>query len=446
MLTIKVDPDVLRDESGIIREAGGKVLELGEAVRAAGLRAPSYEGRFGPRVAGITGDISAALPQTSGHLAEHGEVLRRKGDDFDRIDRIDRQSIGQWGRLTDDLTVGLDSKTLLSIVKLDSILAAAGSVLRLGNLLSDGDKPWWEELWDAVTDFIPLSRDDEYPAACPAGVHRFPLYPGTCAITKRGLAARCFIEWLASGMPSPEPDFLPASGSGQPSLELEEPVAPPHTGLLYPDPDSPVPLAEQFSWFRQNQPAYTEPNGPYPLPGSIQEWLAKLAGYDVPLRKDITASEAAILNELWPRQLLQGDQILDEAADMELKNYGTVWNDDGVPDAFRHAYWAARRTQAFGADWAKRFTDAHEGKIDNPDDRDFMDRWNNNLGIQIALEHPDASPEELANLIARSVNDGKGVYIPGGDVENGPLAYTNQGSNAPVAPILPVDNTGSGIQ
>jgi type VII secretion effector (TIGR04197 family) len=213
----------------------------------------------------------------------------------------------------------------------------------------------------------------------------------------------------------------------------------------FPNPASSVPLADQFAWFQQNRQPYSEPNGPYPLPGSLQEFLAKLAGYEVPLRDDITASEAAILNELMPWELLEGEDIYRDAFAVEMAYYG-VNNNDGVPDAFRHAYWAARLTQAFGADWAKRFTDAHEGKIGNQAARDFMDRWNNALGIQIALDNPNASPEELANLIAQAINDGKGVYIPSGDVDNGPLSYTNQDPAGPLAPILPVEDTGSGNQ
>lgn len=249
-----------------------------------------------------------------------------------------------------------------------------------------------------------------------------------------------FLGITPATTPSPTitltPSFPPTT---EPTIESNQETT-------FPDPDSPVPLSEQFAKFVKNRKSYTEPDGPYPIPGSIQEFLAELAGYPVPISNIITPQEAAIMNELAPWDLLKGFNIVNEAFDTETKYYGTSANNDGVPDAFRHNYWAARLTQAFGADWARRFTDAHECKIGNQAARDFMDRWNNALGIQIAMDNPSASPDELANLVAQAINDGKGVYIPGGGVENGPLAYTNQDLNTQPAPILPVDDTGSGIR
>lgn len=84
---------------------------------------------------------------------------------------------------------------------------------------------------------------------------------------------------------------------------------------------------------------------------------------------------------------------------------------DGHRDAFRHAYWNARLTQEFGADWTRAYTTAHEGIPGNPANREAMDLYNNSIGIQIGAANPKATPDELAKLIQEAVTDGKMVVM-----------------------------------
>jgi hypothetical protein len=86
-------------------------------------------------------------------------------------------------------------------------------------------------------------------------------------------------------------------------------------------------------------------------------------------------------------------------------------------------------TQAFGEEWTRNFTTAHEMNPENDPARfneEFMDLHNNALGIRIARENPNASPEQLAQLIAQALRNGEDVYIQ----PDGTHAYTDQHSAA----------------
>ena len=84
---------------------------------------------------------------------------------------------------------------------------------------------------------------------------------------------------------------------------------------------------------------------------------------------------------------------------------------DGHGDAFRHAFWSARLTQAFGADWARAFTNAHEANPGNTAGAEAMDLHNNSVGIRIAQAHPHADEAELGRLIEQALDNGEMVVI-----------------------------------
>ncbi|PQE01007.1 hypothetical protein CYL16_09835 [Mycobacterium sp. EPG1] len=84
---------------------------------------------------------------------------------------------------------------------------------------------------------------------------------------------------------------------------------------------------------------------------------------------------------------------------------------DNETDAFRHTYGSALLTRSFGPDWASRFTSAHEGNPDNNRASRAMDLYNNEIGRSIALAHPDASPEAIADLAADAVLNGEAVVV-----------------------------------
>lgn len=118
---------------------------------------------------------------------------------------------------------------------------------------------------------------------------------------------------------------------------------------------------------------------------------------------------------------------------------------DNRTDAFRHAYGSALMTQKFGDDWTALFTAAHEGRENNYQASESMDLYNNEVGRKIALANPDATPEELADLVAHSVENGEMVVIgpdgqglewsnsglPIGDSSKSPSGPDNRGAPLP---------------
>ncbi len=94
---------------------------------------------------------------------------------------------------------------------------------------------------------------------------------------------------------------------------------------------------------------------------------------------------------------------------------------DGQRDAFRHAYWNAMLTSEFGAEWTAQFATAHEALPGNPATREAMDLYNNEVGRQIALDNPDATDQELADLVMDAVHDGRLVVID----QKGDLAWSD---------------------
>ncbi|WP_164017041.1 DUF6973 domain-containing protein [Pyxidicoccus trucidator] len=165
----------------------------------------------------------------------------------------------------------------------------------------------------------------------------------------------------------------------------------------------------------------------------VVEWSPKAGGF-IPIpftpEYDITATEAKMLDGLSASRGLVGlntfNNIKDQALETSTRLYpppsnapGHVPEDrvgewkgqDGHRDAFRHAYWNALMTREFGAEWTQQFATAHEGLPGNPADREAMDLYNNEVGRQIAIANPNASPEELATLVQQAVTDGRTVVL-----------------------------------
>lgn len=111
----------------------------------------------------------------------------------------------------------------------------------------------------------------------------------------------------------------------------------------------------------------------------------------------------------------------DVPADIPLDRAGEWQGNDGHQDAFRHAYWNARMTKEYGAEWTEQFATAHEGLPGNPATREAMDLYNNEVGRRIATENPNASDEELANLVQQAVENGELLVIN----SQGDLAWSN---------------------
>jgi hypothetical protein len=164
----------------------------------------------------------------------------------------------------------------------------------------------------------------------------------------------------------------------------------------------------------------------------------------------MTATEGELLDQLQSEKgvgaLTTFEDIRQEVYDAAEDNYKGDGAEDGRQDAFRHMYWNALMTKRFGEDFTKSFTIAHEGKPDNPADQEAMDLFNNEVGRRIAVENPDATDQELADLIKDAISNGEGIVID----KNGELAYsdykgpTGSADDAPKkGKIHPPEYTGS---
>ena len=97
----------------------------------------------------------------------------------------------------------------------------------------------------------------------------------------------------------------------------------------------------------------------------------------------------------------------------------------GQIDAFRHAYWMALLTQELNARRAWRLGYDHEkgNKLDHlnnkgttsrwlPTEKDCtMDMFNNDAGIAIGLKYPDATREEMKNIIISKLLKGHFIIL-----------------------------------
>lgn len=94
------------------------------------------------------------------------------------------------------------------------------------------------------------------------------------------------------------------------------------------------------------------------------------------------------------------------------KQYGRNGKGD-ESDAFRHAYWQALNTQDVGEDFTRKMSDAHEYSTPAKEvDSDLiMDIHNNDLGIQVGRENPQASPAELISIIKSKMDAGELLII-----------------------------------
>ena len=122
---------------------------------------------------------------------------------------------------------------------------------------------------------------------------------------------------------------------------------------------------------------------------------------------------------------------------------------DNLTDAFRHTYWNALMTQRFGEEWTRKYATAHERRSGDPAPREAMDLYNNEIGRQIAMTHPDASPAELADLVHEAVRNGDTVIVsPDGwglewskEGATGGNPDAPSGDHAPVNPPMPGNPT-----
>ena len=163
----------------------------------------------------------------------------------------------------------------------------------------------------------------------------------------------------------------------------------------------------------------TDPDGMVTYPAGVSGWLSRQVGMQ-PV--DVTTSEARLLDDLGWAGVKDARDIQIAAENTAKTTFGGAGIVNGHADAFRHAYWNALLTQRFDEGWTSDFTTAHERRPDNLPHAEAMDLYNNEVGRHIALENPDAGPEELAGLVEHAVRDGQMVVIG----QDGVLAYSDQ--------------------
>jgi hypothetical protein len=105
---------------------------------------------------------------------------------------------------------------------------------------------------------------------------------------------------------------------------------------------------------------------------------------------------------------------------LQQQAYPDSFSHGGKLDAFRHAYWMAILTRNIGHRAARKLGNAHEkgnyklfrkniGEDGVVQDSSavVMDLHNNQIGIQYAITHPDATPSSLQQLLLNALSNGE---------------------------------------
>ncbi|UHJ57052.1 hypothetical protein LT337_09585 [Mycolicibacterium fortuitum] len=156
------------------------------------------------------------------------------------------------------------------------------------------------------------------------------------------------------------------------------------------------------------------------MPTGLLDLIRKFGdrGKDIAGHADLTAGEYALVAELGatqgPMAVWDFFDIKSAAEEEAINRFpppAPLATSDNRTDAFRHTYWNALMTQRFGEEWTRQFATAHERRPGEPAPREAMDLYNNEIGRQIGMTHPNASTEELADLVGSAVRNGDTVIV-----------------------------------
>ena len=101
------------------------------------------------------------------------------------------------------------------------------------------------------------------------------------------------------------------------------------------------------------------------------------------------------------------------ASKMAKHAYSGKGSKGGKTDAYRHAMWQALNVQSIGEKMRRKWSDAHEYSTP-PDEINtdlIMDIHNNDVGIEIGEQNPNASPEQLDKIIKQRIDDGDMIIL-----------------------------------
>ena len=159
---------------------------------------------------------------------------------------------------------------------------------------------------------------------------------------------------------------------------------------------------------------------PVTVTATEAEMLDQMSIGDVKAMQDIKSNAFDTADARFPPpQDQRGNFPPGADGDAQFKQWA---RNDGHNDAFRHTYWNALMTKHFGAAFTERFTQAHEGVAGNKASREAMDLYNNGVGRRIAQANPNASDQQLADLVQQAGQNGQVVVID----RAGHLAWSDQ--------------------
>lgn len=96
-------------------------------------------------------------------------------------------------------------------------------------------------------------------------------------------------------------------------------------------------------------------------------------------------------------------------------------------DAFRHCFWSSIIAKEISPEWAHTWVMAHEADASLTNIHRLMDEYNNNQGINIFKNNPNASAGELINLCLKLIENGELKEVKKGKL----VSTTLDGFNVP---------------
>jgi hypothetical protein len=125
--------------------------------------------------------------------------------------------------------------------------------------------------------------------------------------------------------------------------------------------------------------------------------------------------------------------------------FGLVDDGHNTPkDAFRHAAWNALNARTLGVAEAKRFGDAHEANIDQPDVEREMDLHNNEVGRAIGTSQPGLSNQAIFDLTYEAMVSGKLITSVPGDLDTKSYNYGDGYKAKSSSEIVVTESSNSG--